>query len=115
MEIEVIYSKRRRRSVSARVIQGVMVVRAPERIDSKELEAAIGRLKKKFERESLRENLNKDAALYKIAGRLNKKYFEGKATFRSIEYVTNFTSMYGICDFREREIRISHEVARYPS
>ena len=114
MKIEIRRSKRRRRTVQARVVEDRLVVYAPERIDEGRLAEIIEKIRERVERRQLQGKLNKEVDLAKIAQSLNKRYFSGRLRLRSIEWVTNQAKRFGSCHSRKGEIRISHRLARMP-
>ena len=114
MEVKIIRSGKRERTISARLAGDVMYVRAPADMPEKELEKVIKNFQRRFERKKLKKELNKADDLINIFTRLNEKYFGGKIKLGSIEYVTNQNCKFGSCSFRTGKIRISHSIAQMP-
>jgi len=114
MQIEIRRSKRRRKTVQARVVEDRLVVYAPERINEGRLAEIIENIRKRVEHRQLQAKLNKEVDLAKIAQALNRRYFSGRLRFKSIEWVTNQARRFGSCEYREGKIRISHRLARMP-
>jgi len=112
--IEIIRSKIRKRTVSARVVKDILIVRAPQNIPENRLQKVIGELKSKIERKHLREELNKDKFLVQRADEFNRLYFSNKLKISSIEYVTSQNSKYGCCNYSTGCIRISHRISSMP-
>jgi len=112
--VKILRSKRRKRTISARMLKDILVVRAPENIPESRLEKAITDLKERIERKQLKEELNKDENLVRRAKEFNLEYFENKLKIDSIEYVTNQNSKFGCCDYRAGRIRISHRISAMP-
>ncbi len=112
--IRIVRSKKRRRTVSARLLKDVLVVRAPENIPESRLEKAIAELKSRIERKHLKEELNKDENLVQRAKEINLQYFENKLNVNSIKYVTNQNSKFGCCNYRSGSIRISYHISAMP-
>ena len=115
MEVKVIRSKRRRRTVSASLLKDILVVRAPAAIPQEQLDKIVSDFKLKFEKKQLKDSLIKSQDLIALADRINQRYFGNKLKINSIKYVDNQASKFGCCDFRKREIRISHRVGLMPS
>jgi predicted metal-dependent hydrolase len=115
VHVQVIRSRKRRRTISARLKKDTMYVYAPLAASEAYLEKVITNFKERFQRQLLRRELNRTEDIQSAAARLNEKYFEGKSAFVSIEYVVNQTSKYGCCNYRTREIRISHRIAAMPA
>jgi hypothetical protein len=114
MKIEIIRSKRRKSTVSARIEGDTLLVQAPESIPEAELKAIIDKLGARLQNRQKRRDLNEAKGLAQRAQELNKQYFKGNLRIASIEYVTNQNKRYGSCSPRTREIRISHRLATVP-
>lgn len=114
MEVKIIRSRRRFRTVSARLVKDILVVRAPQLISNERLEQIVGRFKSRFERQQLKTKLDKEQDLDRIAKRINAKYFHGSLKINSISYVTNQNSKYGCCNCQTGDIRVSHKVGLMP-
>lgn len=112
--VKILRSKKRRRSVSARMVKDILIVRAPENIPETRLQEVIAGLKARIERRRLKEELNKNENLASRAEKLNKRFFENKLQVNSIEYVTGQRSKFGCCNFRTGSIRISHRISGMP-
>jgi hypothetical protein len=111
--IKIIRSKKRSKTVSARIEDGVLVVRAPAQMGDEELKPIIEKLQKRLARRQARRTLD-DADLEQRAQTLNRQYFEEKLQWASIRWVTNQEKRYGSCTPSERTIRISHRLAQVP-
>ena len=111
--IEIIRSARRRKTVSAKLKDGILVVRAPAAMSDAELAPVIDNLKKRVQRR-VRPIPQTDEELAKAARRVNKRYFDGKLRWRSIRYVKNQETLYGSCTPSKGTIRISHRLASMP-
>lgn len=114
-ETRIVRSARRRKTVAARVEDGVLVVSVPARMSTAEAEAWVERMAARFKRAPRPDPLADQGDLERRAARLNRAHFEGKLTWASIVYVTNQTSKYGSCSPGSRRIRISHRVAAMPT
>ncbi|MBI1293990.1 DUF45 domain-containing protein [bacterium] len=112
--IKIIRSKKRSKTVSARIEDGVLVVRAPAAMGDEELTPIIEKLQKRLARRQARRTLD-DADLEQRAQTLNRQYFEVKLQWASIRWVTNQEKRYGSCTPSERTIRISHRLAQVPA
>lgn len=113
MDVRIIRSERRKKTASARVVDGVLVVRAPAHLSQAELDEVVENLQARVERRQKRDALD-DAVLERAAKRLNKRYFGGKLEWTSIRWVTNQTKRAGSCTPSKGTIRISHRVASMP-
>lgn len=114
MKVEIKRSKRRRKTVQAKVVEDRLIVYAPERIGEKRLEEIIEKIRQRVERRKLCSRLNDYEDLAKIAQSLNKRFFSGKLRINSIEWVTNQSKRFGSCQYRKGKIRISHRLAQMP-
>lgn len=112
--IKILRSKKRRRTVSARLVKDILIVRAPESISESHLQKLVAEFKTKIERKQLKEELNKDESLAQRAKEFNSQYFDNKLNISSIEYVTDQNSKFGCCNYRTGCIRISHRISAMP-
>lgn len=114
MEIRVIRSQKRKKTVSARLEGDYFVVRAPANMSEAELQPIIENLHKRWQKRQAQSALD-DAALDRRARELNRLYFEGKLSWESIRWVTNQNSRFGSCTPANGTIRISHRLAAMPA
>jgi predicted metal-dependent hydrolase len=115
MEVKIIRSRRRKKTVEGRLESGVLVVRAPAGISDADLAPIIDNLKGKVEKKLRRHQQKSDQALETRAQELNRRYFSRKLTWQSIRYVTNQNKRFGSCSPSYGTIRISHRVERMPA
>jgi predicted metal-dependent hydrolase len=111
--IQVIRSDKRRKTVSAQVKQGVLIVRAPATMSNEELDPIIVKLKERLQKKASITPQD-DTALAERAAWLNRQYFGGKLRWHSIRYVTNQNSVYGSCTPSRGTIRLNHRLATLP-
>lgn len=115
MDVKIIRSKKRKKTVSARVIDGAFVVRAPSTMSETELQPIIENLQARWQRQQQKSKLD-DAALQRRAQELNRQYFNGKLAWKSVKWVTNQnTSRFGSCTPTDGTIRLSHRLAGMPA
>jgi hypothetical protein len=114
--IRIVRSDRRRRTISARLVENgtVLEVLAPRAATDAELAPIIENLKRRVLRQAERRDTADDAALARRAAELNRQYFDGKLRWSEIKYVTNQQHRYGSCTPATGVIRISHRVATMP-
>lgn len=115
MEVKVVRSKRRKKTVEARLESGVLVVRAPAAISDTQLNPIIEKLKARLEKKQRRRQLKSDTSLEERAHELNKRYFDGMLTWSSIRYVTNQNKRFGSCTPSQGSLRVSQRVERMPA
>lgn len=114
--IEIIRSRKRKKTVSARIKDGKFVVRVPAFASDRELQPIIDKLYKQAQKkESRRRTPQSDAELEKRAQALNKKYFDGRLKWQSIRYVTNQNKRFGSCTPSRGTIRLSDRLATMPA
>ena len=113
-EIKIIRSLKRKKTVSARLNNGVLAVYAPAGIPDKELQPIIARFKEKLLRKKLKRELDRKQDLKEIAENLNKKYFGGRLQITAIDYSINQNSRFGCCNLKTGKILISHRLAAMP-
>jgi len=114
MEVKIIRSKRRLRTVSARMSKDILLVQAPERLALEQLDKIVGQFKIKFEKKLIKTELDKTRDLVDRANKINAKYFANKLKLDQIEYVTDQNSKFGCCNWRSARIRISHKIGLMP-
>jgi predicted metal-dependent hydrolase len=112
--IEVVRSERRRKSVSAELKNGVLIVRAPDSMSDETLQPIIEKLQKRLHKRVNRPPQTDDE-LEKRAQALNKQYFNGRLHWQSIRTVTNQNAIFGSCTPSKGTIRLSHRLAEMPS
>jgi predicted metal-dependent hydrolase len=111
--IQIIRSQNRRKTISAEVKEGVLLVRAPATMSLDQLDPIITKLKKRLQKKAS-VTPQDDTALEKRARSLNQEYFGGKLRWNSIRYVTNQDSVFGSCTPSRGTIRLSHRLAAMP-
>ncbi len=114
MDVKIIRSEKRRKTVSARLVEGTLVVRAPARLADAELQPLVERLKQRVLKRETKKTLD-DALLQQRAQALNRRYFEGKLKWQSIRWVTNQNRRMGSCTPADGTIRISHRLNEMPA
>ena len=109
MPVEVIRSSKRRKSVSARVVDGRIVVRMPTWMSKKQEQEYVASLVGRLERQRSAGAVD----LVARAATLARRY--GLPVPRSIRFVSNQTSRWGSCTPSTGEIRISDRIAAFPA
>jgi predicted metal-dependent hydrolase len=113
MEVRIIRSTKRIKTVSARVIDGVLEVLAPANCQDRDLQPIIDKLQQRIEKKHQKRGLSA-ADLVQIAQRLNREYFQNSLTWHSIDWSSNQNRIYGSCTPALGTIRISHRLAKMP-
>lgn len=114
MDVKIVRSQQRAKTVSARAVDGVFVVQAPAHMSDADLQPVVDKLLKRWQRRQAKSNLD-DAALEQRARELNRQYFGGKLQWQSIRWVSNQNSRHGSCTPSQGTIRISHRLAAMPA
>lgn len=112
--IKITRSTRRKKTVSAKLVNGVFEIRAPADISDRDLEPIINNLQKRLQKRQRKHQLNETDELERRAQQLNQRYFSGELRIRRIEYVTNQEKRFGSCTIANGNIRISHQIAHLP-
>lgn len=114
METRIIRSKRRKKTVSARLVNGVLEVQAPAAATDAELQPIIEGLRARLERKLVRERRRADQSLMDRAQVLNRRYFGGRLKWTAIRYVSNQHKRFGSCTPDRGTIRISDRLEQVP-
>ena len=114
MEVKIVRSKNRVKTVSARAVDGVFLVHAPAHMGDAELDAVVQKLMERWQRSQDKQALS-DADLERRARELNRQYFGGALRWRSIRWVENQEKRHGSCTPSQGTIRISHRLGKMPA
>lgn len=113
-EVEVIRSPRRRKTVEARRVNGVLEVRVPASMSEQEVRKWVRTMSDRVVKAEEVSKLNRNSDLLARTERLHQKYFDGRPKYKSIKYVNNQKGRFGSCTPEDGTIRISHVLAEYP-
>lgn len=111
MEVVVKRSKRRRKTVQARMVEGKMEVLAPASLSEAALKDHIANLQARLEKMRAPRD---DAYLEARARYLNRKYFRGDLSWESIRYSTRQERRRGSCNHTARTLLISQRLMELP-
>ena len=111
--VEIVRSAKRKKTVSAELKNGVLIVRAPARMSDRQLAPIIEKLQQRLQKKATR-SPQSDADLEAMAQQLNQTYFANRLKWQSIRYVTNQTKRFGSCTPSLGTIRLSHRLATMP-
>lgn len=109
MQVEVIRSTRRRRTVQARAVGDVLRVSIPATMTKAEEERFVGEMVRRVERRTQAKRVDLPERAAALAAR------HALDTPDSIRWVDNQQCRWGSCTPSDRTIRISSRVAAYPS
>lgn len=107
LPIEIVYSTRRRKTVQASIVDGVIRVQAPARISHAELESTVATLVERLERRHRADRVDLDARARQLARRF------GLPQPTSVSWAEQ-RSRWGSCTPSTGEIRISTRLAPWP-
>lgn len=110
MEVRVVRSPKRRKTISASMEEGVLVVRIPARMSRAQEHVWVERMRVRFEKQKLNKP---ESVLQRRAELLNQRYFGGKLEF-AIEWVANQSKRWGSCTPTSGKIRLNQELKRLP-
>ena len=113
MEVRIIRSTKRKKTVQARKIDNVLEILAPAHLSDEQLKPHVENLQKRLVQREQSKSLDDDA-LQKRALELNRTYFAGRLSWKSIRWVSNQDKRHGSCSPRRGTIRISHRLAGMP-
>ena len=116
LQLKVIRSVRRKKTVSARLLNwDTLEIRAPADLRRTELDPIIRHLAERTLRQRAKQrDFVSDEGLETRARSLNRKYFDGTLRWRSIRFVDNQNSRFGSCSPGRGTIRISRRLASTP-
>lgn len=114
MEVKIIRSPKRKKTIQARMVGETLEVHLPLGMDCEEEREVIEKMKQKIEKKKLKSKINEDDYLEKRFDDFNKKYFQSKLKINSIQFVTNQERQRGSCTPGNGTIRISHKLLGMP-
>ncbi len=113
MPVNVIRSKKRAKTVQARIVGDTIEIVAPAQLSDTELQPLIAPLVARLERQRQKQHLN-DEELARIATSLNQQYFNNGLTWNSLTWSTQQHKRFGSCTPALKTIRISHRLITMP-
>jgi len=113
MEVRIIRSAKRKKTVQARKVDNVLEILAPAHLSDEQLRPHVENLRKRLLQREQAESLD-DGALQRRALEINRTYFDGRLEWESIHWVSNQDRRHGSCSPRRGIIRISHRIAGMP-
>ncbi len=118
MDVKIIRSQRRKKTISAREVDGVIHLYLPAALSREKEFKYVQWAKKRFEarrrKRELTEN-NADEVLEQRAREFNRRYFGGELSWTRISYTTEQNARtFGICNTRNRTIRVSDRLLKMP-
>jgi hypothetical protein len=108
LEVVVLRSTRRRKTIQAQLVGDVLEVRVPARMSAAEEAEWVDKMRKRFERRRSTERFDVDARARELARRY------GLPLPASVRWVDNQTTQWGSCTPADRTIRLSSRMATFP-
>lgn len=112
MDIKVIRSRRRRRTASAQLKNGLLEIRLPFWISFAEEQKIVQKFIASFNKKTL-PKVASDKELKKLADELNRRYFQGELKY-AICWSKRQNSIQGSCTIKNKTIRISERLKEVP-
>lgn len=110
--VRIVRSRRRRRTIQARLRAGVLEVLVPATLPDPEVKRWVEEMRRRIERQ-LRRAEPTDQRLEERAALLNRRYFGGHLRWNSVAYADQ-ERRWGSCTYTAGVIRISARAARLP-
>ena len=115
INVQLVRSKRRKKTVGARLVGNTLKVMVPAGMTAEEEQTWVERMRVRLIRDR---DLDRASAtggeLERRARQLAHRYFDGRLGDFSIRYVTNQNQRFGSCTPSTRTIRLSHRLAEMP-
>lgn len=108
MDVEVIRSSRRRKTIEARLVEGTLEVRVPARLSRREEDQCVRDMVERFERRQHADRVDVQARAAALARRYDLP------VPASVRWVDNQRRRWGSCTIETGEIRVSSALASYP-
>jgi predicted metal-dependent hydrolase len=112
--IEVRRSGRRKKTISAEIVAGALVISIPERMSRAEEHEWVSRMASRMSERRRRDRLNSSGALARRAADLADRYLHGVRP-RTVQWVETQRSRWGSCCLEEGSIRLSLALVDYPA
>lgn len=114
LEVRVVRSQRRKRTVSARIVGDTLVVNLPMSMSHEEEAEWVEKMAARLKRRMGARELSREIDLAARARELNRRYFQDALQYASVQFVSNQDSRYGSCTPTGGHIRISGRVGQFP-
>lgn len=119
MDVKIIHSRKRKKTINAREVDGVIHLYLPMGLSREDEFKYVQWAKKRFESQRRKKELkaeNADDELEKRARELNKRYFGAELAWMQICYTTEQNAhTFGICNTKNRTIRVSDRLREMPT
>jgi len=113
VQIRIVRSARRRKTVSASLAGDVLEIRMPQGLTARQEQDWVLQMEERILRRATARVTASDADLRRRADELNRNLFSGRLQF-SIRWVDNQNRRWGSCTPATRQVRISQRLSRMP-
>ena len=115
-DVQIVRSARRKKTVSARLLNwNTLEVRVPARMSEADVRRVVRRLSDRMmAKRAQQRDFGSDEGLEQRAQALNRRYFGGKLSWRSIRWVCNQQRRFGSCTPAHGTIRLSDRLQGVP-
>jgi hypothetical protein len=114
LKVEVVRSRRRRKTIEATKEGNKVVVRLPATLTRAEARKWVREMVERIQQAEQVNRLNEKRELERRARELHERYFHSRPALRSIRYVSNQRDRYGSCTPVDGAIRLSHVLSDFP-
>ena len=114
LKVEVVRSRRRRKTVEAVKDGDKVVVMLPATLTRSEARRWVRTMIDRFEQSEQLNRLEQKDQLLTRSHELHRRYFDARPRLRGIRYVSNQRGRYGSCTPADGTIRLSHRLAEFP-
>lgn len=114
MEVRVVRSPRRKRTVSAHMVGDTLVVSLPSGMSQDEEAKWVEKMAARLKRRMGARELSREIDLEARARELNRRYFQDALEYASVQFVPTQDSRFGSCTPTSGHIRISDRVGQFP-
>jgi predicted metal-dependent hydrolase len=111
--VKVIRSRRRKKTISAVIVKGELVIRIPARMSKREEQRWVAKMKKKMEKKTGKAPKSNES-LKQRADSLNGRYFGGELRIGSIVFSERQRKRHGSVSTLTGRIRISNRLSTMP-
>ena len=115
LEVQLVRSKRRKKTVAARLVGNTLKVMVPAGMTAEEEQTWVERMRDRLTRDRALDQAAAGGELERRARQLAERYFDDRLGGFSIRYVTNQNNRFGSCTPATRTIRLSHRLAEMPT
>jgi predicted metal-dependent hydrolase len=113
LPVNVIRSPRRKKTVSARISKGELIIQIPSRMSKREEREWVARMQEKIAKKRGGRKKS-DSYLRERSEKLNQRYFDGNLEIKSIVYSEKQRRWRGSCNSLTGSVRVSKRLATMP-